>query len=152
MARQSVMNDREILELSLPGLQLQLAQVDAAIAGIRSQLGHRGPGRPAGSTDGAAPAQAKHTRSAAARRRMALGQKKRWAAIKEAEQEKPAEKPRRKLSAAARKRIADATRKRWIAFRKAKAQAAKKGTAKKTTPKPKAKKALAPTTAAPATT
>ena len=54
--------------------------------------------------------------SAAARRRMAAGQRKRWAAVKGQAQATPPKK--RKLSPAGRKAIIEATRKRWAAYRK----------------------------------
>jgi hypothetical protein len=64
--------------------------------------------------------------SAAARKRIALAQKKRWAVYKAEHGTKPAAskaaapKPhKRTLSAAGRARIVAATKKRWAAFRKA---------------------------------
>ena len=47
----------------------------------------------------------------AARKKIAVAQKKRWMAVKSKKVEP--EKPKRKMSAAARKRIGDAARKRW---------------------------------------
>jgi hypothetical protein len=65
--------------------------------------------------------------SAAARRRIALAQKKRWAAYKAKHPSKPAAKSaKRQLSPEGRARIIAATKKRWAAFRKAK-QAEKAG-------------------------
>jgi len=59
--------------------------------------------------------------SASARRRIALAQKKRWAAYKVGQGKTATVKPKRRtLSAAGRARIAAATRKRWAAFRKVK--------------------------------
>jgi len=59
--------------------------------------------------------------SASARRRIALAQKKRWAAYKAGQTKTTVAKPRKRvLSAAGRARIAAATKKRWAAFRKAK--------------------------------
>lgn len=95
--------------------------------------------------------------SAAARQRIALAQKKRWAAFnaakggtsaKATKAAKPAPKPaKRALSAEGRARIIAATKKRWAAFRKA--QQAPKPAAKKSA-KPVAKKPPeATTTAAP---
>jgi len=140
------MNDREILEASLIGLELQLTRVGIAISGIRSQLGHRGPGRPAATTEGAQPAPRKRRISAAARKRIGEATRRRWSEFRKAkaEAEKPAEKPKRKMSAAGRRAIVEATKKRWAKFRKAKAEGAKKAIAKKTAPKPKVTKPAAP--------
>ncbi len=58
--------------------------------------------------------------SAAARKRIALAQKKRWAAVKAGQGTKAAVKPaKRVISAAGRARIVAATKKRWAAYRKA---------------------------------
>ena len=141
MARPALI-DRTTLEMALVGYDQERVKIEAKIADIHTQLGTATPALAV--TDGAA--TKKHTRSASVRRRMALAQRKRWAAAKEAEQKKPA---KRKMSAAARKRIADATRKRWAAFRKAKAAAAKKGKPRKSTPK--AQKPTVPTAATPTT-
>jgi len=92
--------------MALVGYEAQKAKINAAIAEIQAQLGHRGPGRPRVAADGAAPA--KRVMSAAARRRIAAAQ--------------------RKLSAAGRKAIIEATRKRWAAYRKVSGK--KKPTAK----------------------
>jgi hypothetical protein len=60
--------------------------------------------------------------SAAARKRIALAQRKRWAAYKAGHGKPAAPKPhKRVLSAAGRARIVAATKKRWAAFRKAQA-------------------------------
>jgi len=102
----------------LVGYEREKAKIEATIAGIRAQLGLRGPGRPkasAGTAEQAAPA--KRTLSASARKRIAAAQRKRWAAIK-ATKSAPA-KPKRKLSAAGRRAIIEATKKRWAAFHKA---------------------------------
>src|ERR1039458_9692831 len=103
--------------------------------------------------------------SAAARRRMAKAQRKRWEAYRKEEKApvvaqkaapaKPAAR-KRKLSPAGKKRIAEANQKRWAAFRAAKATPAKKAVpAKKTvqtkhtrvtnqSKKPVAKNSIAP--------
>jgi hypothetical protein len=94
--------------------------------------------------------------SAAARRRMAEGQKRRWAAMKgqsdAAATTKRAEPQKRTMSPEARRRIAKAVRARWAALRKAaKAPAAvakRRGGAKQATAKiPARKKATAKTPA-----
>lgn len=66
--------------------------------------------------------------SASARRRIALAQKKRWAAYKSGQDTQEQPKPKKRhLSAAGRARIIAATKKRWAAFRKAKQEARKAG-------------------------
>jgi len=120
-----VSTDQDFLAMALVGYEAQIAKINAAIAEIRARLGHRGPGRPTATKDGTAPK--KHTMSAAARRKIAAAQRKRWAAVKS--QAKSTAKPagKRKMSAAARKRIGDAARKRWAAVRKAGGRKGKAG-------------------------
>jgi len=76
-------------------LVTQLKHVDAALSVLGKLNG--------GST---AP---KHRVSAAARRKMSLAQKARWAKVAS----KPTPKPKRVMSAAARRKIAAAQRARW---------------------------------------
>ena len=66
--------------------------------------------------------------SAAARKRIAKAQRKRWAAAKKEsgiadKTAKPEAKPKRKLTAEGRKRISEATKKRWALVRAAAAKA-----------------------------
>jgi hypothetical protein len=119
--------DTELLKAALLGYQVQSERIEATIADIQAQLGHRSPGRhPKAATDGIEQASPKkRTMSASARRRIALAQKKRWAAYHEqqAEPVKPASKrKKRKMSAEGKARIAAATKARWAAYRKAKAK------------------------------
>lgn len=112
----------DILQMALIGYESQRAKVEAAIADLQARLGHRGPGRPRTSPDGAGQsAGKKRTLSAAGRRRIALAQKKRWAALKKAKAtpEQQREKPKRKISSAGRAAIVAATKKRWAAYHKA---------------------------------
>jgi hypothetical protein len=139
-------HDPEILHAALVGLQHALGAIEARIADLRSRLG----GQPA-SRKSAAPAPAdgrkKRTMSAAARKRIGLAQKKRWAAFNAAKAAPAAPKPsKRKLSAEGRARIIAATKKRWAAFRKS--QAAPKAVAKK--PVKRVAKKAAPAVAPPA--
>src|SRR5262245_13809979 len=96
MVRQSVIDNREIMEAALVGYQSQLSRINEAIAGIRSRLGIRGPRPIVTSTDGRQPTPTKSKMSAAARHRIALAQKKRWAAARaeKAEAAKPAARPK----------------------------------------------------------
>jgi hypothetical protein len=96
--------DNSILQMALIGYQAERAKIEERIAEIQRQLGGRAP-------HAAAPAGAPKPRrqmSAAARKRIAAAQKKRWAAF-HAKTEKPAAKkaaPKRKLSADARAKLA----------------------------------------------
>jgi hypothetical protein len=120
--------DQDLLAMALVGYEAQKTKIDEAIRGIQAQLGHRGPGRPKAPADGTVPG--KRVLSAAARERIAVAQRKRWAAVRKSQAQgtgvaKAAAPKKRKLSAAARKRIGEATRKRWAAVRKAAAKKTK---------------------------
>jgi hypothetical protein len=68
---------QEIVTAAIAGFEAQKERINSKIAELRNMLHHR---------DGHAAAEApklKRKISAASRRRMALAQKKRWAAIKE---------------------------------------------------------------------
>src|SRR5438128_1697010 len=128
----------EIIDAAILGFEAQKARIDDQIAELRALLS-------VGATEAASTPEGKPpTRkiSAAARRRMALGQQARWAKLKEesvpqARATPEASKPKRKLSAAGRKAISESTKKRWAAVHAAAAKAkpapaaASKGPAKK---------------------
>ncbi len=125
--------DPMVLEAALVGLQHQRAEIEAKMAEIRRVLGSRAAS-PVSASVTTTPPRAKRQLSAAARKRIAEAQKKRWAGYHAAKEEPAPAKKKRKISAAGRKRIAQATKKRWAAFRATQAAAAarkpKKGTAK----------------------
>ena len=124
--------DDGFLRAALLGYESEKFKIQAAIAEIQSQLGHRGPVRPKAAVDGHGPtAPKRRTMSASARRRIAAAQRKRWAAVRKAKAVPP--KPKRKLSAAGRKAIIDAVKKRWAAIRAAKKKVATKPKARKAT-------------------
>ena len=139
----------EIIAAAIEGFESQKRRIDAQIGELRAMLS-------GGRTEGPATLEVptrKRKVSAAARRRMAEGQKRRWAAIK-AESEKPKSaarpepgKPKRKMSAAGRRAISEATKRRWALKRAEAATAqpagAKKAPTEKTAAKKTAKKALA---------
>ena len=110
----------EIITAAILGFEEQKRHIDTQIAELRALLSG-GPAETVAMPEGNPP---KRKISAAARRRMAMGQKARWAKIK-GESEKPAPakvvapKTKRKLSAAGRKAISEATKKRWAAKRAA---------------------------------
>jgi hypothetical protein len=113
--------NRTVIEAAIRGFEHQKTEIDSQIAELRAML--------TGSTETAtatpeAPTGKRKKFSAAARRRMALAQKERWAKIRgEATPPAPApiEVPRkkRKLSAAGRAAIIAATKKMWAAKRAA---------------------------------
>jgi hypothetical protein len=135
----------EILNAAIEGFESQKRRIDDQIAELRAMLsvGYA----ISAATPEAAPKSRKI--SAAARRRMALGQKKRWAAIKGTAESPSAtpepSKPKRKLSPAGRAAIVAALKKRWAAKKAAVKKApavVKKATVKKAVAKKPAKKAL----------
>ena len=123
--------------------QQLINELDAQIAELRAML----PGadtQPATAPEAPPPKRKKF--SAAARRKMALAQKARWAKIRGESEPSPAvtpepAKPKRKLSAAGRRAISEATKKRWALKRAAEAAQAKKSApAKKKAPRARAAK------------
>jgi len=124
--------DRSILEAAIVGFESQKQQIDIRIAELRQMLSG-GPTQTAATPQ--APAR-KRKLSAAAQRRMAIAQRKRWAKIRgESELSAPATpeppKEKRRISEAGMQRIIAATKRRWRLAKAAKAQPA---TAKKATP------------------
>jgi hypothetical protein len=126
----------EIVHAAIEGFEQQKLRIDGQIAELRAML----PGGLAQTATTPEAPTGKRRISAAARRRMALGQKARWAKLK-GEVELPAStapeaaKPKRKLSAAGRAAIVAALKKRWAAKKVAavnpKPIAAKKAAVKK---------------------
>jgi hypothetical protein len=107
----------EILTAALVGLEIEKRKLEERIAEVRAMLGGRSSGQ------GSA-AEATHHRSAAARRKMALAQKARWARVKGEVAAKPAAKKapakaKARLSAAGRAAIVAALKKRWAAKKSA---------------------------------
>ena len=116
--------DAELLVAALTGYQHQRSEIEAKMAELRRQLGSRAVRAAVDGSDGVRPAQKKRTMSAAARKRIAAAQRKRWAVYKKAKNQSavPAAKPaKRKMSAEGRKRIAEASKKRWAKVRAQKA-------------------------------
>jgi len=130
----------EIITAAIRGFEEQKRHIDGQIAELQATLSG-GPAEPAAMPDGAT---RKRKISAAARRRMALGQQARWAKIRgESGHPEPATpepaKPKRKLSEAGRANIVAALKKRWAA-QKAAAKKAGPAAAKKVAVKKAAKK------------
>ena len=114
----------DIVTAAIDGFELQKKRIDAQIDDLRQALtgdGAHGVGAPE-------PVRRKRTMSAAARKRIADAQRKRWAKMRERlgrpVTAKTAE-PKRRISAAGRKRIIEATRKRWAAYRAQKSRVKK---------------------------
>jgi hypothetical protein len=106
----------EIIAAAIEGFQVQKNKIDDKIAELRSMLGGS-PTEPAVAAQ-EVPVGKRKRFSAAARRKMALGQQARWAKIKgQSEPPSPAvpeaPKAKRKISAEGMKRIIAATKKRW---------------------------------------
>lgn len=78
MARKSSVNDIFLLEAALEGLELQRKRIDEQITHVRSLLGKR-PGAKSSVSQVSVSAGHKRKLSPAARRRIAVAQKKRWA-------------------------------------------------------------------------
>ena len=114
--------DRSILEMALIGYQRSLENTQAKIADIQRKLGIRSP--KAAPAVAASEAKPKRRMSAGARKRIALAQKKRWAAFHQAKEPAPAPK-----KAVAKRKLSPA-RKAALVANLAKARAAK--AAKKT--------------------
>jgi hypothetical protein len=100
----------EIIVAAITGFESQRQHIDSQIADLRAMLNG---GRP----DTVAPSYNSQRRkvSAAARKRMAQGQRRRWAAARGASEPATPQMPKlkRRLSAAGRAAIVAALRKRW---------------------------------------
>jgi cell division septum initiation protein DivIVA len=120
---QKLSND--VIIAAIEGFEAQKRRLNEQIQELRAQL-------PGGASSSSEPlmngtgTRKRRRMSAAARKRIAEAQRKRWAAIREKSgtSEAPARRPRRKLSAAGRKRIIEANRKRWAAMKAGKTRTA----------------------------
>ena len=139
---------QEIINAAILGFEQQKARIDDQIAELRAMMPGGTKPTPAATPEATT---AKRKISAAARRRMALGQKARWAKLK-GESVSPAPiatpeppKAKRKLSKAGRAAIVAATKARWDRIRaeaaKAKPAVSKKSATKKAAAKKPQKKA-----------
>lgn len=108
--------DSSILEMALVGYTQRCREIQTAISAIRGQLGmHSTKVGASTTTDGAKP---KRRLSAAARKRIATAQKRRWAAFHKTRKPAPAKKT-------ATKRVLSPARKAALVANLAKARAAK---------------------------
>jgi hypothetical protein len=112
---------QRLLELALKGLEADRASVDDEIIQIKRELNNRvGTQESAHESVGTTATGRKRRRmSAAARKRISEGMKRRYAALK-AIVEQPSAKPRRTggMTAAGRKRISELMKARWAVKRK----------------------------------
>jgi len=113
----------EVITAAILGFNEQKRHIDSQIGELQAMLHGRGAG-PAVTAE--APTRTRRKVSAAARRRMAMDQQKRWATIKGgAKALSPVTlepfKPKRKLSAAGRRAIIAATKRRWAVVKAMKA-------------------------------
>ena len=119
----------DVITAAIDGFEAQKKRIDAQIADLRQALTGNGAGGVAASE----PVHGRRKMSAAARKRIADAQRKRWAAMKGRSGHPTTaegDKPKRRISAAGRKAIIEATRKRWAAYRAQKTRA-KKASAKR---------------------
>jgi hypothetical protein len=137
---------RDILLASLAGFQLDKQRIDAKIAEVQAMLDGGSPGKTPPLSE-EKPKKGRRRRSAAVRKRMADGQKARWAKIK-AESEPSstptpeAPKAKRQISEEGMKRIIAATKKRWRLQRAAAKSAPAKKAVKKAVKKSAAEAAI----------
>ena len=106
----------EVITAAIEGFEAQKKRINAQIADFRQALADN-------SALGVAapePMRRRRKMSAAARKRIAEAQRKRWAAMRKGSGQPTtveSAKPKRRISAAGRKRIIEATKKRWAAYR-----------------------------------
>src|SRR5260370_39062210 len=113
----------EIIEAAITGFEAQKQRIDAQIAELRAMQ--------TSSSNGSVPRKSstnKRRMSAAGRRAIAEGQRKRWAAARSGTAPKAAKQPKRKLSPEGRAAIVAALKKRWAEKKSESKPAAKKFT------------------------
>jgi hypothetical protein len=141
----------EIINAAIDGFEAQKTHIDSQIQALRQML-EGGPAETTATRE--APTRKRKKFSAAARRKMALAQKARWAKIKgESEPPAPAAthaptKAKRILSKAGRAAIVAATKKRWALKRAADAAKAKQSAVKRVAKKATGRKTATPSTPA----
>jgi hypothetical protein len=141
----------EIINAAIEGFEAQKRRIDEKIGELRAML-HGVPAKSAAASE--APGRTRKKFSAAARRKMALAQKTRWAKIK-GQNEPPSSatpeppKPKRRISPEGMKRIIAATKKRWRLQKAAAKSAPTKKSASKKVAVKKARAKVAPKSTAP---
>jgi hypothetical protein len=121
-------------------LERQKAAIDRALAALREVDSAAAAPKVESPATPEAPTRKRRKFSAAARRKMALAQKSRWAKIKGEVAPPAPSKPERRISPEGMKRIIAATKKRWrlqkAAAKAASAKKPAKSVKKKSTPAP----------------
>lgn len=107
----------EFIDAAILGYEEQKRRIDGEISNLRAMRS----GAQAERASAESLARSKRKISAAGRKKMSEGQRKRWARLKDRIPSETAtlSKPKRTLSPAGRAAIAAATRKRWAAYRAA---------------------------------
>ena len=104
----------DVMKAAIEGFENQKRSIDARIVELRAMLNGSTAEKPASTPIG----RSRRKMSAAARKRIAEAQRKRWAAVKGTTKASAAPKKKRRLSAAGRAAIIAATKKRWAAAKK----------------------------------
>ena len=144
MAKTTTIDHTSVLEMALVGYELQRNRIEAAIADIQAELGQGDSSRSISTaTDSSEPKPPRKKRfSAAARKRMALAQKRRWQLLKA--KEAPAKKTQPAAPVKRQKATAAApARKRPVQVKAAKKAAPKAKAAVRAARKPTVKKVAA---------
>src|SRR5215475_4680491 len=118
---------QEVITAAIAGFEAEKGRINSMIRELRNMLDH-------GPSASEAPQGRKRRMSAASRRRIALAQKKRWAATKgqsQAISPDGSEARKRRISKEGMKRIIAATKRRW-ALKRAEEAKAKRAAAKRT--------------------
>lgn len=136
MPKTTTIDHTSVLEMALVGYEMQRNRIEAAIAEIQVELGQGGPSRYISTaTDNSEPkATGKKRFSAAAWKRMAAAQKKRWQVKKATAKKAPAKRTQPTAPAKRQKAVVEASRKKTAAKPKV--------AVKKAVPKPKAVKRI----------
>jgi hypothetical protein len=114
-----------LLELALKGLEADRARIDDEIAEIRSQLNGQTTTVTNGGAESPTPIPKSRRRmSAAARKRISEGMKRRYAQMRKPAQVQQIKQAQGGLTVAGRKRLSEMMKARWAAKRKAAKKAA----------------------------
>ena len=122
-AKETIAHAKEAVKAQVAGSPKEAVktQIASSVSKKPPTKAHAMHGQAGSKTAGASP-QPKRLISAASRRRMALAQKKRWAAIRTGSEISP-KRPKRRISPEGMKRIIAATKKYWAQKRAEEAQA-----------------------------
>lgn len=103
-----------LLELALKGLEAERARIDDEIAQIRNQIGSSPIGNSSDGNAETVPTRKRRRMSAAAKRRISEGMKRRYAALRKVSgNPREAERKETGLTASGRKKLSDMMKARW---------------------------------------